>query len=50
MRCSYGAVLDVVVDLRKDSPTYRNVEYFDLTGENQVTVYVPAGCRPASRH
>jgi dTDP-4-dehydrorhamnose 3,5-epimerase len=44
VRCSYGAVLDVVVDLRKDSPTYRNVEYFDLTGENQVTVYVPAGC------
>ena len=27
-----------------DSPTYRNREYFDLTGENQVTVYVPAGC------
>jgi len=44
VRCSYGEVLDVVVDLRKDSPTYRNVEYFELTGENQVTVYVPAGC------
>ena len=44
VRCSSGAVLDVVVDLRPDSPTYRNTEYFDLTGENQVTVYVPAGC------
>ncbi|MEV0290015.1 MULTISPECIES: dTDP-4-dehydrorhamnose 3,5-epimerase family protein [unclassified Kribbella] len=44
VRCSYGAVLDVVVDLRPDSPTYRNVEYFELTGDNQVTVYVPAGC------
>ncbi|GAB2583330.1 dTDP-4-dehydrorhamnose 3,5-epimerase family protein [Kribbella endophytica] len=44
VRCSYGAVFDVVVDLRPDSPTYRNHEYFDLTGENQVTVYVPAGC------
>ena len=44
VRCSYGAVLDVVVDLRPDSPTYRNTEYFDLTGDNQVTVYVPAGC------
>ncbi|TCO35349.1 dTDP-4-dehydrorhamnose 3,5-epimerase [Kribbella steppae] len=44
VRCSYGEVLDVVVDLRKDSPTYRNVEYFELTGDNQVTVYVPAGC------
>lgn len=44
VRCSSGAVLDVVVDLRPDSPTYGNTEYFDLTGENQVTVYVPAGC------
>jgi dTDP-4-dehydrorhamnose 3,5-epimerase len=44
VRCSYGAVFDVVVDLRPDSPTYRNREYFDLTGENQVTVYVPSGC------
>ncbi|GAA1511740.1 dTDP-4-dehydrorhamnose 3,5-epimerase family protein [Kribbella lupini] len=44
VRCSYGAVFDVVVDLRPDSPTYRNREYFDLTGANQVTVYVPAGC------
>ena len=44
VRCSYGEVRDVVVDLRKDSPTYRNVEYFELTGDNQVTVYVPAGC------
>ncbi|GAA1615275.1 MULTISPECIES: dTDP-4-dehydrorhamnose 3,5-epimerase family protein [Kribbella] len=44
VRCSYGAVLDVVVDLRPGSPTYRNRETFDLTGDNQVTVYVPAGC------
>jgi dTDP-4-dehydrorhamnose 3,5-epimerase len=44
VRCSYGAVFDVVVDLRPDSPTYRNREVFDLTGDNQVTVYVPAGC------
>ncbi len=44
VRCSYGEVFDVVVDLRADSPTYRNVEYFDLSGDTQVTVYVPAGC------
>lgn len=44
VRCSYGAVFDVVVDLRPDSPTYGNRETFDLTGDNQVTVYVPAGC------
>lgn len=44
VRCSAGAVFDVVVDLRPDSPTYRNSEYFELTGEDQITVYVPAGC------
>lgn len=44
VRCSSGAVFDVVVDLRPDSPTYRNQEYFELTGENQTTVYIPAGC------
>jgi len=44
VRCSYGAVFDVVVDLRPGSPTYRNRETFDLDGESQVTLYVPAGC------
>ena len=44
VRCSYGAIFDVVVDLRTDSPTYRNAEYFELTGDQQVTLYVPAGC------
>lgn len=44
VRCSYGAVYDVVVDLRRGSPTYRAWQSFDLTGENQVSVYIPAGC------
>ena len=44
VRCSYGAIFDVVVDLRPASPTYRNWESFDLTDESQVTLYVPAGC------
>lgn len=44
VRCSYGAVFDVVVDLRADSPTYLNRESFDLNDDNQLTVYVPAGC------
>ena len=44
VRCSSGAVFDVVVDLRPDSPTYLNQEHFELTGDNQVTVYIPAGC------
>ncbi|EHR48895.1 dTDP-4-dehydrorhamnose 3,5-epimerase-like enzyme [Saccharomonospora marina XMU15] len=44
VRCSFGAVFDVVVDLRVDSPTYRNVTSFELSGDTQVTLYVPAGC------
>ncbi|GHE97598.1 dTDP-4-dehydrorhamnose 3,5-epimerase [Amycolatopsis deserti] len=44
VRCSYGEVFDVVVDLRPDSPTFRNTEYFQLSGDTQVSVYVPAGC------
>ena len=44
VRCSYGAVFDVIVDLRPISPTYRNWESFDLRDDEQVTLYVPAGC------
>src|SRR6201987_1903428 len=44
VRCSYGAIFDVVVDLRPGSPTYRNWESFELRDEEQVSLYVPAGC------
>src|SRR6202000_2046637 len=44
VRCSYGAIFDVIVDLRPDSPTYRNWESFELRGDEQVSLYVPAGC------
>jgi dTDP-4-dehydrorhamnose 3,5-epimerase len=44
VRCSFGEVFDVVVDLRPDSSTFRNREFFLLSGETQVTLYVPAGC------
>lgn len=44
VRCSWGAVLDVVVDLRPGSPAYGQWLSFDLDGESQTSVYVPAGC------
>jgi dTDP-4-dehydrorhamnose 3,5-epimerase len=44
VRCSYGAVFDVLVDLRPGSPTYRNWESFELRDSEQVSLYVPAGC------
>ena len=33
VRCSYGAIFDVIVDLRPGSPTYRNWESFELRDE-----------------
>jgi dTDP-4-dehydrorhamnose 3,5-epimerase len=44
VRCSFGAIFDVVVDLRPQSPTYRNWESFELRDESQVSLYIPAGC------
>jgi dTDP-4-dehydrorhamnose 3,5-epimerase len=44
VRCSYGAIFDVIVDLRLGSPTYGNLETFELRDEEQLTLYVPAGC------
>ena len=44
VRCSSGAVFDVVVDLRSGSPTYGRWVSFDLTGDNQRSVYIPPGC------
>jgi len=42
--CTYGAIFDVIVDLRPGSPTYRNWESFELRDDEQVSLYVPAGC------
>jgi dTDP-4-dehydrorhamnose 3,5-epimerase len=44
VRCSYGAIFDVVVDLRPASPTFRNSVTLELRGVDQVTLFVPAGC------
>ena len=44
VRCIWGHVWDVVVDLRKDSPTFKKWLSFDLTGENHREVLIPAGC------
>jgi dTDP-4-dehydrorhamnose 3,5-epimerase len=44
VRCSSGAIFDVVVDLRPGSPTYGRWESFDLDGDTQGSVYIPPGC------
>lgn len=44
VRCIQGSIYDVVVDLRKDSPTFRKWLGFELTRENRNELLVPAGC------
>ncbi len=44
VRCIYGHVYDVVVDLRADSPTFRKWLGFDLVGEKHNEILVPSGC------
>jgi dTDP-4-dehydrorhamnose 3,5-epimerase len=44
VRCSYGAVFDVIIDLRPGSPTYLNWASFELRDTEQASLYVPAGC------
>ena len=41
--CVYGGVLDVVVDMRVDSPTYGEWTSVELTKENGRALYVPRG-------
>ena len=41
VRCISGHVYDVIVDLRPDSTTFGKWLGFDLTGENQVELYIP---------
>ena len=44
VRCTMGAVYDVVVDLRPASPTYCQWVGVELTAENRRMLYVPEGC------
>lgn len=44
VRCIYGHVYDVVVDLRKDSPTFKKWLGFDLVGKEHNEILVPGGC------
>ena len=41
VRCTAGAIHDVIVDLRPDSPTYLRHVAVDLTAENRLALYVP---------
>jgi len=44
VRCTRGAVHDVILDLRPDSPTFRRWLGVELSAESHRMLYVPAGC------
>jgi dTDP-4-dehydrorhamnose 3,5-epimerase len=43
VRCVRGAIFDVAVDLRPDSPTYLHWHAVELSAENRLAFYIPAG-------
>jgi dTDP-4-dehydrorhamnose 3,5-epimerase len=44
LRCIRGAVFDVIVDVRPESPTYLQWFGVDLSEDNRRLLYVPPGC------
>jgi len=43
VRCTMGAIFDVIIDLRHDSPTFKQWAAVELTAENRKMIYVPEG-------
>src|SRR5205823_691274 len=43
VRCTSGAIYDVIIDLRRDSPTWTQWFSVELTFQNRLIVYVPEG-------
>jgi dTDP-4-dehydrorhamnose 3,5-epimerase len=43
VRCTRGALYDVIVDLRPDSPTFRRWVAGEPTAENRLWLYIPKG-------
>ena len=44
VRCTTGAIYDVAVDLRPDSPTFKQWTAVNLTSANRTMLYIPEGC------
>ncbi len=43
VRCMVGAIVDIIVDLRPDSPTFLKHEWFDLDSTSGLALFVPTG-------
>lgn len=43
VRCTMGAIYDVIIDLRREAPTFRQWVGVELTAHNHRMLYVPEG-------
>jgi dTDP-4-dehydrorhamnose 3,5-epimerase len=43
VRCTRGAIYDVIVDLRPESPTYKQWLGTELTADHRKMIYIPGG-------
>ena len=43
VRCIKGAIWDVIIDIRPNSPTYRRWQGFELSESNGTQLYIPKG-------
>ncbi len=50
MRCTMGAIHDVIVDLRRGSPTYLQAYGVELSAANRTALYIRRGSRMVFRH
>ena len=44
VRCSRGAIHDVIIDLRRDSPAFKKQFAIELDEQNGRMLYIPHGC------
>ena len=45
--CLKGSFFDVIIDLRKNSPTYKKWQSFVITEKNRFSLHIPKGCANA---
>ncbi len=44
VRCTMGAIHDVIIDLNRDSPTFKQWVAVELSADNRRMLYIPEGC------
>jgi dTDP-4-dehydrorhamnose 3,5-epimerase len=45
--CISGSIFNVIIDLRKNSPTFLKLQEFNISSESRQSLYIPVGCANA---